>query len=245
MLFALEVLLLSTALVDVVVTAVTVAIATAVSLLFLPDRSTFLVPSLHGRPVLLLGALAVGPIAGVVAAAFTKLTGAARNSAARGWRLIPGCVAAFAGLAVLGIFRPEVLGNGKGPAQLALTGSLALPVAAALLLLKPIATAVCLRGGAVGGMLMPAFATGSLAGLLVGHAWAHLVTGTQPGAFAVLGGGAVLAGTMRAPLTALALGIELTGVGPGLALPLAIAVGGSFLTCRTIIKRLNKREAQE
>lgn len=107
-------------------------------------------------------------------------------------------------------------------------------MAALLVLLKPIATALCLRGGAVGGLLTPAFSTGSLLGLLAGTSWQHVSATSQPVAFAVLGGTAVLAGTMRAPLTALALGLEFTGAPLTFLIPLTLAVLGSTVTSRRL-----------
>lgn len=240
-LFALETLLLSVTLSDVVVTAAVVAVATAVSLLFLPDHPTYSLPVLHTGVGIDLGAVLLGPLAGVGAALFSRLARAAASRAPSGWLLVPGALIAFAFLAALSAWRPEVLGNGRGPAQLVFAGTLALPVAAVLVLLKPIATALCLRGGAVGGLLTPAFSTGSLLGLLAGSAWQHVSATSQPVAFAVLGGTAVLAGTMRAPLTALALGLEFTGAPLTFLLPLTLAVLGSAFTSRRLSGALAPR----
>jgi len=233
-LLAAETLLLSVGVLDLAVVALVSAVATGVALLLLPDRATYAVPPLPASASLLVGAALLGPLAGLVAVVFTRLVDAARWAAPTGWRRVPVCVLAFAALAAVGLARPEVLGNGKGPAQLALAGQVTLPVAALLLVLKPLATATCLRGGAIGGLLTPAYATGALGGLLAGAGWTHIWTGPPDMAFALVGGAAVLAGTLRAPLTAVALGVELTGARPGLLAPLVLAAAGSALVHRRL-----------
>ena len=59
----------------------------------------------------------------------------------------------FAAIGVLAIAYPHLLGNGKGPAQQALDGHGSVLFLTSLVVLKPLATAACLRSGAVGGVL--------------------------------------------------------------------------------------------
>jgi H+/Cl- antiporter ClcA len=123
---------------------------------------------------------------------------------------------------------PLVLGNGKGPAGLAFTGALTGTALALLLVLKPLATAACLAGGAVGGLLTPSVALGAVVGALAGDGWASVWPGAPGGALAVAAAGAVLATTQRAPLTALLLTLEFTHAGYGMVVPLGLAIGGAL-----------------
>jgi H+/Cl- antiporter ClcA len=107
---------------------------------------------------------------------------------------------------------------------------MSLTTAAALTLLKPVATAACLRSGATGGLLTPSLATGALLGIAAGQVWQDLWPGGQPGAFAFIAAGAMLAVTQRAPLCAIALVLELTHTGYPLLVPLAIAVTAALVT---------------
>jgi len=144
----------------------------------------------------------------------------------------------------IAVVLPEVLGNGKGPAGLAFTGGLPLTVLAALLVAKPLATAACLRSGAVGGLLTPAVATGAVLGALGGAGWALLWPGSPPGAFAIVGAAAVLATTQRAPLTAAVLAVEFTHSSLTLLVPIGLAVGGAVALSRAVLDRPSRREHQ-
>ena len=189
-----------------------------------------LVDSFHLTAPVLIWSVLLGPLAGVVSALFTQLTTAARTHTPRGWRLPVTTTVLFAAVGALAIPFPQLLGNGKGPAQLAFNGALGLPLFAALALLKPLATALCLRSGATGGLLTPALATGALLGAATGGLWTHIWPGTPLGAYALIGATAVLATTQRAPLTAIVLVLEFTHTGLALLVPILIAVGAATLT---------------
>lgn len=86
-------------------------------------------------------------------------------------RLPATVTAAFAVLGLVAMWRPKILGNGKGPARLAFAGTLGLQVLLWLVGRKPLATAGCLRSGAVGGLLTSAIAFGAPLGAVPGHPW--------------------------------------------------------------------------
>jgi len=224
-LFALEVLLGSAARTDVVPAVLTSAIATAVAWPVVGDRPTYRVPPLVAPWTVLVGSLVLGPAAAAVGWAFLRLTTAARAHAPTGWRLPVTTTAVFAAVGGVAAAYPLILGNGKGPAGLAFTGALPVPLLIALLVLKPVATAACLRSGAIGGLLTPAVATGAVLGALAGKAWSLWSPATPVGALAVAGAAAVLATTQRAPLTATVLALEFTHVGFQLLVPILLAVG--------------------
>jgi len=125
--FALEVLLASTALADVLAAAATSAIATAVAWVGIGAHQTYLVavPTAGGASggvvvvggSLLVFAVLLGPVAGAVGAAFLRLTTFARAHAATGWRVPVAMTGVFAALGLLAWPFPELLGNGQGPTQ--------------------------------------------------------------------------------------------------------------------------------
>jgi len=227
---ALFTLLASTARTHIIAAVLTSAIATAIAWPMLSDRPTYQVDSFHLTAPVLIWSVLLGPLAGVVSALFNQLTTAARTHTPRGWRLPVATTVLFAAVGALAIPFPQLLGNGKGPAQLAFNGALGLPLFAALILLKSLATALCLRSGATGGLLTPALATGALLGAATGGLWSSLWPGTPLGAYALIGAAAVLATTQRAPLTAIVLVLEFTHTGLTLLVPILIAVGAATLT---------------
>ena len=83
------------------------------------------------------------------------------------WRVIPAL--AVAGLLVGWCSRrlPELPGNGASVLLVSVDRGLSIAAAAAILLLKPLLTALFLRAGAVGGLLTPALATGAAVGAVV------------------------------------------------------------------------------
>ena len=72
-------------------------------------------PSLHA-PVLVWSLIA-GPVAGVAGLAFLRLMTLARVHAPTGWRSVGAVIVVFTALGFSAIAYPQLLGNGKGPAQ--------------------------------------------------------------------------------------------------------------------------------
>jgi H+/Cl- antiporter ClcA len=227
-LFTLEVLLRSAAFADALPAAVTAAIATAVAWPVVGTGPTYTVPQFALSAPLVVGSVLLGPPAGLTGWAFRRLATAARARAPSGWRLPVATTTVFAAVGAVAVAVPLVLGNCKGPAGLAFTSGIPLAGLALLLLLKPLATAACLRSGAVGGLLTPSVATGAVLGALAGAGWTHLWPGSPVGAFAVVGAAAVLACSQRAPLTATVLALEFTHSSPVLLVPVVLAVGGAL-----------------
>ncbi|QWF84092.1 chloride channel protein [Amycolatopsis sp. CA-230715] len=123
-----------------------------------------------------------------------------------------------------------MLGNGKGPAQLAFDSRPGLVLAGILLVLRVVVVLLCLRGGAEGGLLTPSLANGALLGTLLGALW----PGVAIGSCAVVGAAAFLATAQRMPITAVVLILEFTGAPHGLLVPILIAVAGAAGTQRVL-----------
>ncbi len=224
-LFSIEVLLGSAALRCVVPALLTSAIATAVAWSVLPNEPTY-----HLREVSLSGtlttwAIVAAPLIGLFAAGFQRLTNLAMSHRPTGWRMPPTVLVAFTALGAASIAYPALLGNGKGPAQLAFDGDVGWWTLIGLVLLKPLFTAACLGAGATGGRLTPAVATGALAGALTGKIWLLMWPGANLTEFAIIAATAFLAVTLDAPITAIALILEFTHAGASLLVPTLLAVG--------------------
>ncbi len=229
-LFTVEILLLTVSLETVTLALVTSAIATGVAWVVLPNRPTYEVIPASVSGTLVVWAILAGPVIGIAALGFNWLTEFAAAHRARGWRMPIATTVLFTAVGVMSIAYPALLGNGKGPAQLAFDGRLPFGTLAALLLLKPLATALCLGSGATGGRLTPAVATGALLGALTGKAWLLLWPGSRLEDFAIVSAAAFLAVTLKAPLTAIVLLLEFTHAGTGILVPMLLAVTAATLT---------------
>lgn len=221
---------------DIVVVAVASVTATLFSWLGLPDQPTYAVPHLRVTLSLCVFALLIGPIAGVLSAWFTVTMIRARSRALTGRRAVAASTLVGAAVGGLAAWQPQLLGNGKGPVQLALDHAVAVVPLLALLLLRPLVTAATLRAGVVGGLLTPALASGSLLGALLGSGWNNLWPGSAFAALVLITAVAFLSGAQGAPLAAVVLGVELTDSGLSLALPLALATLGAAVCSRHVVR---------
>jgi CIC family chloride channel protein len=113
---------------------------------------------------------------------------------------------------VIGFFIPQVEGAGYGYVGQVLTGNFILPIVAALVILKLVATASCYASGNTGGIFGPSLFMGAMLGGAVGtvlHHWFPVHTATA-GAYALVGMGCTFAGIIRTPLTSVFMIFELT-----------------------------------
>jgi len=234
-LFALEVLLGTFALPLVLPALATTLTATAVAWIALPDHAVYRLPHLQqGASQVAFAALA-GPLAGLAAVLWVRLiarASASRPRTPRGRLLVP--VAVFAALGALSIACPQLLGNGLEIVQGSLLGQLSIGLLAALLVLKPLATAACVGSGAPGGLFTPTLALGMLLGALAGRAWALAWPGAAVGGCALVGGAAVLAAAMQGPLAAVVIAFELTRASDALMVPVLLAVTGATVVARLL-----------
>ncbi len=116
------------------------------------------------------------------------------------------------GVGIIAIFTPNIMGVGYGSINLALHGHLLWYVALILMFTKIFATSVTLGSGGSGGIFAPSLFMGAMVGLTFGwivHAYFPSVT-AEPGAYALVAMGGLVAGTTRAPITAIIIVFELT-----------------------------------
>ena len=226
--------------------AVTVWTATVTANLVIVNEPTYPVPQLPLDATTLTVAALTGVVLTPLALGFRALSQRAEKLKAKDRSLLWRIPVAFALVAVVSLWLPEILGNGRLLTQHtfdeALAGGLTAAVTGyvlALAVAKATVVVLSLRFGSYGGTLTPGLALGAAAAFCV----AALVLWAFPGLGGVSGGAsmvlyaAALTGTaaflgvsMNAPLSALTLLIGFTGQGASAWLPMAVAVGTAVLT---------------
>ena len=182
----------------------TSSLAVAIGSAVTHDRPNLAWPSAESSYLLTAHGLILAPVTLAVGLAFNRLMAAARPARVIGtWVLIPALAAAGLVMGICSHWWPELPGNGRSILTVSLASGMTLSGAAAILVLKPLLTALFLRAGGAGGMLTPSLATGAAAGsalvLLVN--WAagtHLHTP----AVSLAGAAGVLAVTQDSPIWA-------------------------------------------
>ena len=168
------------------------------------DQPTLVWPALESTYLLTAHGLLLAPLALVVGLAFNWLVAAARPARLiRTWVLIPALAGAGLVMGICSHWWPELPGNGRSILTVSLDSTMTLTSAAAILLLKPLLTALFLRAGGAGGLLTPSLATGAAAGsvLILTINWlagTHLHTP----AVSLAGAAGVLAVTQGSPIWA-------------------------------------------
>ena len=141
--------------------------------------------------------------------------------------MVPWCLIAFVAIGLVAVRFPQILGNGRGPAQLGFGNQLTPALATALFVLKLLAVMAALRAGAAGGVLTPSLALGALLATASCALWGQLWPDVSPSAFALVGAAAFLASAQKMPLTAAALVLELTRLNHDFFFPILIAASGA------------------
>jgi H+/Cl- antiporter ClcA len=215
----------------VLVAAVASSLVTQLSL---GDEPIFRLPAYDVRsPLELPLYLGLGLLASLLSMALISVLSIGRSGRVQQAfsRVPPWLLTALGGLAVglLALGFPQVLGVGYDTieALLGRDGGIALLTLLGLLLVKLLATGLSSATGFVGGGFAPSLflgaVLGSVYGQVLGDGGLHLPV-AEPPAYAMVGMAAVLAGSARAPLTALLLLFELTH-DIRIVLPLMAAAG--------------------
>lgn len=129
-------------------------------------------------------------------------------------------------------FFPQIMGNGRGVAQMAIDSTHVSEMTILLLafgfLAKGIVTLATIQGGGYGGTLTPSIAMGSSLGVLIGILMASLIPGLSLMQCAVLGAAFFLAASQQAPLMAMFMLFEVCHLNFSAMLPLGIGVAMSM-----------------
>lgn len=196
----------------IVISSVT---ATVVSRHFLGDFPAFEVPAyslVSANELFAYGVL--GIIAGLVALAFVRALYGAEDLFDR--IRLPALLKPAVGGVLIGVIAirfPEIFGVGYEAINEALTGILGWKLLLILVMVKIVAVSLTIGSGGSGGIFAPSLFIGAMAGGAVGtvvHSLWPELSGT-PGAYALVGMGAVVAAGTHAPITAIVMIFELTG----------------------------------
>ncbi len=183
--------------------------------LILGNNPLFQVPQYALVHPLELGIYALLGIAGgFLSVAFTKLLLEMRKfflqlpKWTRWWHPAVGGVT----VGLMGWLVPQVLGVGYSYVGSALNGSMALKLMLILVALKLIGVTVSYSSGNAGGIFGPSLFLGAMLGGAIGTVAHNLLPGytAAPGAYALVGMGALFAGIVRAPMTSVLMIFEMT-----------------------------------
>ena len=109
---------------------------------------------------------------------------------------------------------PQVFGVGYGAINLALVNKMSITLMGALIFAKILATSISLGSGSTGGILAPSIFIGAMTGGTFGLLLAKVLPLAQiatASSYALVGMGALVAGSIHAPVTAILLMFELSG----------------------------------
>ena len=213
--FALEVILGDFGLATFSPIVISSVVATAVSRAFLGDIPAFIVPvyelvSVWEFPIY----MGLGLFCAVVGVTFTRVLYRVEDlfDNFKFPEYLKGIIGGSI-LGVTGLFFPEILGVGYGGIDLALMQKLAWWVLLLLIVIKILATSITIGSGGSGGIFAPSLFLGAMAGGFFGavvHQWFPTVT-ASPGAYSIVGMGALVSATTHGPLSAMLILFEMTG----------------------------------
>ncbi|WP_371633549.1 chloride channel protein [Streptomyces sp. NBC_01259] len=198
-------------------------------------------PAFHVEHVVQYGLFALlGVAAGAVGIGFTRILYLIEDACDWAWRgpewLRPAAGGLLLGVVLLVL--PEMYGVGYPVLEKATEGGYAVAFLLLLLVGKIVATSVTIGIGGSGGVFAPSLFIGAMLGAAYGAGVHGLMPGTggEVGAYALVGMGAVFAGSARAPITAVVILFELTGE-YSIILPLMLAIATA-----TLISKLLSRD---
>ncbi|VAX21593.1 Chloride channel protein [hydrothermal vent metagenome] len=190
--------------------------ATTTKRLLLGDTQAFAAPSYSlVSPWEIILYFFLGIICGVVAWLFFKLYFMTETFFKEKVHVHPIIKPAIGGLIVgcIGLYLPGVFGNGYETMDDMLNGRMMWNVALALIFFKIIATSISIGSGGPVGVFAPSLFIGCMTGGVFGYFLNYMAPDAvaSPGAYAMVGIGAVMAAVAQAPMTNILMAYELTG----------------------------------
>ena len=230
--FTLEILLKSFEKRAVLVAFSVSGIATLVAKFGVSSEIFYVVSKFYFTPINFIIAILVGLIIGVVAKYFQDLVKKSEKDRTKDVKILILLPFVFLLTAALGIYFPEILGNGRSIAQLAFDTSNFRMYLVVLFLAKGICVLAILRFGGYGGTLTPSFSLGAVLGLIIGFGIMNF-TQVDLVMVALCGAGAFLAINLNAPLTAFALTIGFSDINFNAYLLVAFSI-----ICAIFVKKI-------
>lgn len=214
-LFAVEIILMDFAVAQFSPIVISSVMATVISRSFEGDFAAFQVPKYQlASPYELVFYFILGVGCGLVAYAFIKTLYYCEEYYENKLK-IPEYLQPLTGgigIGLIGLFFPQIMGVGYDSINNALHSNVIWYFAFTLVFIKIIATSLTLGSGGSGGIFAPSLFMGAMLGEFFGsfvHSALPAMTGT-PGAYALVAMGGLVAGTTRAPITAIIIVFELT-----------------------------------
>jgi CIC family chloride channel protein len=214
--FALELILADFAVESFAAVVLAAVSASVVGRVLLGDHPFLALPAFSiDSPVQYLLYAGLGVLAGAVGVGFSKVLYLVEDVCDWLWRgpqwLRPAVGGVLLGGLLLGL--PQLYGVGYPVLERAVDGRYAVAFLLVLLVGKMVATSLTIGIGGSGGVFAPSLFIGAMLGETFGQV-VHVAVpavAPSPGAFALVGMGAVFAGAARAPITAVLMMFELTG----------------------------------
>lgn len=189
--------------------------------------------SLVELPYILFCGILIGLLAGGFNQLFQQVSAQAQKLPDWIRPMLAGLLVGLCGFAV-----PEVMGIGDDTVNNMLLGEIGISLLLVILIVKIIAAIGGIGLGLPGGIIGPALFVGAAAGSLLGAAGSMLGINdvASMGLYALIGMGAMMAGTMMAPMAGLIAILELTGE-LNIILPGMLAVVAATITCGRLTGR--------
>jgi H+/Cl- antiporter ClcA len=238
--FAMEVLLMEYTVAGFAPVILATVSATALTRAVFGSDLAYNVPSLslgalYELPYILMCGIVIGLLAAGFNGLFQWVSVQGQNLPSWSRPVVAGLLVGLCGAMV-----PEVMGIGDDTVDRLLRGETAFMLLLVILVVKIIATTGGIGLGLPGGIIGPMLFIGAAAGGLLSAVGTMLGINdvSSFGLYAMIGMGAMMAGTMQAPLAGLIAILELTGE-PNIILPGMLAVVASTITAG----RLGRRES--
>src|SRR5215831_584646 len=214
-------------------------IAAVIERAILGEHALFNVPAYRlNRPIELIFYAVLGLCAGVAAVIFNETLLRLRlffkrQTVLPQWATPGAGGLILGGIGIVALYltgSSSIFGVGYGQLGVVLQTSLPLKILLVLGIAKLFGTVVSYSSGSSGGIFGPSLYIGGMLGGAIGLGAQHLLgnPATQPGAFALVGMGAVFAGIVRAPVTSIIIIFEMTN-NYSIILPLMIANISSYV----------------
>jgi chloride channel protein, CIC family len=233
--FAMEVVLMEYTVIGFAPVILAAVSATAVTHVAYGSAMAFSVPPVVLKSVWELPyVLGMGLIIGMLAAAFIAIVdNTARRT--RSWSFWTRALLVGALTGLCAWPAPQIMGVGYDTVGSTLLGQVAISVLLAVIVFKLLATGLTIGMGIPGGLIGPLVVIGAAAGSALGvfGQWVAPETVSSPALYALIGLGAMMAGTLHAPLAALTAMLELTG-NPHIIWPGMLAVIAAYGVSRVV-----------
>ncbi len=259
-LFAVEIILMDWAVAQFSPIVISSVMATVISHSFEGNFAAFQVPKYQlVSPNEIVFYFILGALAGIVSFLFIKLLYYFEDFFDNRLKFPEYFKPVIGGLGVglTALLFPHIMGVGYDTINIALEGNMIWELGLILIFVKIFATSLTLGSGGSGGIFAPSLFMGATLGAFFGY-FVHMlfpsITAT-PGAYALVAMGGLVAGTTRAPITAIIIVFELTN-DYKIILPLMITCiistilstrlsRESIYTLKLLLRNINLKEGQE